>query len=88
MGDYGLGPGGLPGTNDIVWRNATSGTFVVWYMDQAGNRTFGTFTCPTPPPSPGLDHRGAALAGTSRSGWPGPLDSPPRGPAHPRGRCP
>jgi len=52
MGDYGAGPGGLPDTKDIVWRNATSGNFVVWYMDAAGNRTFGTFTTPVAPPTP------------------------------------
>jgi hypothetical protein len=49
MGDYSLGAGGLPGTIDIVWRNATSGRFVVWYMNQAGERTFGTFTSPDAP---------------------------------------
>ena len=49
MGDYGVGPGGLPGTVDLVWRNATSGRLVVWYMDQAGQRTAGTFTSPDAP---------------------------------------
>jgi hypothetical protein len=48
-GDYGIGPGGLWGTKDIIWRNATSGRFVVWYMDRAGNRTFGEFTTPMEP---------------------------------------
>jgi hypothetical protein len=48
-GDYGIGPGGLWGTPDIVWRNATSGRFVVWHMDRAGNRTFGEFTAPMEP---------------------------------------
>lgn len=52
VGDYGVGPGGLPYTKDIVWRNATSGRLVVWWMDQAGNRTWGTFTSPDSPPSP------------------------------------
>jgi hypothetical protein len=53
MGDYGLGPSGLPGTIDIVWRNATSGRFVVWYMDRAGGRTSGSFTSPdAPSPTP------------------------------------
>ena len=52
-GDYGVGPGGQILTKDIVWRNATSGNFVVWYMDTAGNRTSGTFTSPTSPsPNP------------------------------------
>ncbi len=46
-GDYGVGPGGFANTKDIVWRNATSGNYVVWYMDTAGNRTNGTFTTPT-----------------------------------------
>jgi uncharacterized repeat protein (TIGR01451 family) len=53
-GDYGVGPGGLGGTNDIVWRNATSGKFVVWYMDNASVRTAGSFTSPdshTPNPT-------------------------------------
>jgi hypothetical protein len=53
-GDYGLGSGGVPGTNDLVWRNATSGKLVAWYMDLAGNRTFGTFTTPDAP-APALD---------------------------------
>jgi hypothetical protein len=48
-GDYGIGPGGVAGTKDIVWRNATSGKVVVWYMDRAGNRTFGEFTTPMEP---------------------------------------
>lgn len=53
VGDYGVGGGGLPGTNDVVWRNADSGSFVVWYMDFAGNRTGGTFTSPaSPSPDP------------------------------------
>jgi hypothetical protein len=36
----------------MVWRNATSGRFVVWHMDQAGNRTSGVFTTPDAPASP------------------------------------
>ncbi len=48
-GDYGVGAGGQPDTNDIVWRNATSGNFVVWHLDLAGNRTSGTFTVPAAP---------------------------------------
>jgi hypothetical protein len=51
-GDYGVGPGGLAGTNDIVWRNDTSGNLVIWYMDKAGNRTSGTFTNPSAPANP------------------------------------
>ena len=50
-GDYGVGPGGIGDSNDLVWRNASSGNFVVWYMDTAGNRTFGTFTIPSGPPN-------------------------------------
>jgi len=53
MGDYGLGPAGLPDTKDIVWRNGTSGKVVVWHMDLAGNRTAGVFTNPdAPSPNP------------------------------------
>ena len=48
-GDYGAGPGGVPGTIDVVWRNADSGRYVVWFLDLAGNRTFGTFTTPMEP---------------------------------------
>ncbi len=48
-GDYGIGAGGLPFTNDLVWRNATSGKLVVWHLDLAGNRTAGTFTSPDAP---------------------------------------
>ncbi len=52
-GNYGTGPGGVPGSNDIVWRNATSGKVVVWRMDLAGNRTAGGFTTPdSPSPNP------------------------------------
>jgi hypothetical protein len=51
-GDYGVGPGGLAGTNDVVWRNASSGKYVVWYMDNAGNRTSGSFTAPDSPANP------------------------------------
>jgi hypothetical protein len=51
-GDYGAG-GGPVGSKDVVWRNETSGRFVVWYMDYAGNRVAGTFTSPLEPsPSP------------------------------------
>jgi hypothetical protein len=50
-GDYGVGPGGLPNTHDIVWRNSASGRLVVWYVDLAGRRTAGAFTDP-PAPSP------------------------------------
>ena len=50
--DYGIGAGGIAGTNDIVWRNETSGRFVVWYMNNAGTRTNGTFTTPDSPTSP------------------------------------
>lgn len=52
-GDYGVGPGGLADTADIVWQNETSGNIVIWYMDRAGNRTGGTFTNPAAP-SPAL----------------------------------
>jgi hypothetical protein len=52
-GDYGVGAGGTAGTNDIVWRNDTSGKLVVWYMNTAGVRTDGVFTSPDSP-SPAL----------------------------------
>ncbi len=48
-GDYGKGAGGLFGTPDIDWQNATSGNLVVWHMDFAGNRTSGLFTTPNNP---------------------------------------
>jgi hypothetical protein len=55
-GDYGLGPSQtgtpVPGSKDIVWRNATSGNIVVWHMDFAGNRTAGLFTTPQAPTNP------------------------------------
>ncbi len=51
--DYGLGPGGVADSNDVVWRNATSGRVVVWHLDLAGNRTAGLFTVPdAPSPDP------------------------------------
>lgn len=53
LGDYGIGDGGVAQSADIVWRNETSGNFVVWYMDFAGNRTGGVLTNPTSPsPNP------------------------------------
>ena len=45
-GDFGKGPGGLYGTQDVVWQNDTSKKVVVWFMDLSGNRTGGTFTSP------------------------------------------
>ena len=48
-GDYGTGPGGTACANDVVWRNATSGKLVLWYLDPSGTRTFGTFTTPAAP---------------------------------------
>jgi len=42
----GRGAGGVHGTQDILWQNDTSKKVVIWYMDQAGNRTSGTFTDP------------------------------------------
>jgi hypothetical protein len=53
-GDYGLGSEGVFGSNDIVWRNATSGKFVVWHMDPDSvplTRTSGEFTSPDGPNS-------------------------------------
>ncbi len=49
VGDYGVGAGGQPETRDLVWRNATSGRFVVWHLDLAGVRTAGVFTTPMQP---------------------------------------
>lgn len=51
-GDYGVGPGGVPNTQDLVWRNSTSGRFVIWFMDTDGNRASGRFTNPVAPDSP------------------------------------
>ncbi len=53
-GDFGVGPApGVAGSNDIVWRNSTSGRIVVWHMDFLGNRTAGVFTVPdAPSPNP------------------------------------
>ena len=59
-GDFGPGPGGLPDTVDLVWRNAVSGRYVVWYMDRGGNRTAGTFTTPMEPEA---DPLGWTIAG-------------------------
>ncbi len=53
--DFGPGgPGGVAGAPDIVWRNQTSGKFVIWFMDLAGVRTSGTFTNPDGLPAPTL----------------------------------
>ncbi len=51
-GDYGVGPNGRPGTYDLVWRNDTSGRFVVWNMDTHGVRTAGRFLNPSAPDDP------------------------------------
>lgn len=51
-GDYGVGPGGMPGTNDIVWRHAISGRAMVWFLDEAGQRTAATYTLPEAPADP------------------------------------
>lgn len=52
-GDYGKGPAtsGTPvyGSQDIIWRNATSGKLVAWHMDLAGQRTGGVFVTPDSP---------------------------------------
>ncbi len=48
-GDYGRGPSGVPNTRDLVWRNDTSGRFVLWHMDATGRRTSGRFTNPGAP---------------------------------------
>ncbi len=49
-GDFGKGPAteGTPvfGSQDILWRNQTSGKLVVWHMNLSGVRTSGTFTDP------------------------------------------
>jgi hypothetical protein len=52
VGDYGVGPGGRPGTPDLVWRHDTSGRLVLWNLDSSGVRTSGRFLKPaeaTPP---------------------------------------
>ncbi len=36
-GDYGVGTDGVACSNDLVWRNSTTGKEVVWFMD--GNPT-------------------------------------------------
>lgn len=58
-GEYGIGPDDpneqqppVSGSNDILWRNDTSGNLVVWHMNFNGTRTGGTFTNPSAPPSP------------------------------------
>jgi hypothetical protein len=54
--DYGIGADGadaaapVPGSNDLIWRNATSGNFVAWHLDYARNRTHGLLTTPSGPP--------------------------------------
>ena len=48
-GDFGLGPGGLAGTPDVVWRNEASGHQVIWFFGFDGHRTTGTFTTPAAP---------------------------------------
>ena len=47
-GDY-SGSSSSTCTNDIVWRNATSGRAVIWQMDNASNRVSGGFSTPDGP---------------------------------------
>ena len=61
-GDY-SGSSATICTNDIMWRNATSGKSVLWQMDNAGNRVAGGFTTPDGPTS---DPSGQA---TSPTNW-------------------
>jgi hypothetical protein len=51
-GDYGIGPGGTPGTADVVWRNDDSGRLVLWNLRWDGVRTSGAFTTPDAPDAP------------------------------------
>ncbi len=59
--DYGVGIDGadaaapVPGSHDLIWRNASSGKFVVWHLDYARNRTHGLFTTPDAPAAPATD---------------------------------
>ena len=48
-GNYGIGLRGWAATQDVVWRNDTSGKLVVWYMDSGGVRSSGVFTSPDAP---------------------------------------
>jgi hypothetical protein len=50
--DYGFGVLGQAGSTDLVWRDDTTGKFVVWFMDTQGVRTSGTFTAPDAPSDP------------------------------------
>jgi hypothetical protein len=52
VGDFGRGEGGVPDSQDIVWRNDVSGKLVAWHLDLAGNRTSGVFTTPDAPDQP------------------------------------
>jgi len=51
-GNYGIGLRGYTATQDIVWRNDTSGKLVVWHMDRNNIRTAGVFTSPDAPTGP------------------------------------
>lgn len=64
-GDYTSpgGPGAASCTNDMIWRNTTSGRVVVWHMDNASARLAGAFTTPDGPTS---DPNGAV---TTRTDW-------------------
>lgn len=53
-GEYGTAPWGRLGEPDVVWRNATSGRQVIWFLNSAGNRTGGIFTNPPAPANPAL----------------------------------
>jgi hypothetical protein len=49
VADFGRGAGGERSTEDILWRNDSSGKLVVWHMDSFRNRTSGVFTTPDAP---------------------------------------
>lgn len=51
-GDYGFGVRAQAGTYDLLWRNATTGKLVAWFMDDGGKRTAGAFLTPSAPSDP------------------------------------
>jgi hypothetical protein len=61
-GDY-SGSAATSCTNDIVWRNASSGRVVIWQMDNAATRVSGAFANPD---GPTTDPDGNA---TARTDW-------------------
>ncbi len=58
VGDFGVGPAGVAGASDVVWRSSASGRQVIWFLDTTGRRTAGIFITPLTPGDPAWQTQG------------------------------